>query len=391
MSVEIYDLAQRLRAALEHAPVPRAVYAPCLPPVDPVAVVLERVGREPVLHAASAAGEATGAGSGALGALRALGVTLGDSFRTLVVPDVDTLAALARLARDSPVDDEHAEQAAVVAWWDQRGDHPGSSAVLFVADACARRWVLGTAPAAERLTVTWSSWLGVTSSGPCALLELAERVAAGPSLPGLDEVAGADERSWSYHRERLSRGWDWRRPDSRVEAALGLASRADAAELYESLRLHDPLVALREAQVGNVITGRVVQATKRGPLVIESSQRVCRLRADTEVQGWVGTPVDAPGTDRPRVTGVLAAVTVSAAQTLTLTLRTAATRNGSITVGDPMTLRSKAAEPHQQRHGRGNLGGRYRSPHNWLATATPPEPRRREVPLDIVIAAADDI
>jgi hypothetical protein len=45
--------------------------------------------------------------------------------------------------------------------------------------------------------------------------------------------------------------------NNRQEAALGLATPCDAAELYASLRLSDPLVATRESFSGTVVSGVV--------------------------------------------------------------------------------------------------------------------------------------
>lgn len=302
---------------------------------------------------------------------------------------------LASAARQSVPGSASAEQAAAaVAWWDQRADHPGSGAVLSLARTCALRWALGTLPSAEREIGSWLSWLAVPGNGPEALLALAELVSAGPTLPGLDVARDADARSWAYFLDRQNRGRGWRRADSRTEAALGLATRTDAAELFDSLRLRDPLVAVREGFAGNLVTGVVTDCPERGPIVVESDQSICRLRTDTEVQGWRGNPADVAhngGNGAPlRISGRLAAVTVSPAQSLRLVIEDAMVRAGALVVGNLVTLRATPVNPNQQKHGRRNLRVRYTSGGNWLGTGAPPVIRRRDVPLDIVIAAADD-
>lgn len=270
MSVEYFDLGQRLHAASTGRPTPRSCYAPCAVPVEPVAVTVSRAtGGELVVHAATAEATATARGDLALTALAQVDVSLSDTVRTVIVPDRPTLAVLASAARQSVPGSASAEQAAAaVAWWDQRADHPGSGAVLSLARTCALRWALGTLPSAEREIGSWLSWLAVPGNGPEALLALAELVSAGPTLPGLDVARDA-----------------------------------------QSLRL-----------------------------VIEDAM----------------------------------------------------VRAGALVVGNLVTLRATPVNPNQQKHGRRNLRVRYTSGGNWLGTGAPPVIRRRDVPLDIVIAAADD-
>jgi hypothetical protein len=395
VSVELYDLGQRLRAATSGVPVPRALYGP-LAALDPVAVTLAPACDGLRVRAATTHGTATTQGSSPhalLGALAAVGVTAGPEHRTLVVADQRTVAALAALARQVAPGATLAEQAAVVSWWDQRADHPGTGAVLPVASACASRWAIGTAPDAERDIATWWRWLACDPTDPddpAALLALAEQVTAGEPLPGLGTLREADHRSWDYHLTRLGRGWDWRWPDDRAEAALGLATREDATELYASLRLTDPLQAVRETYAGNVITGTVTDCPAPGPLQIESDQPVCRLRPDTGIEGWRGGPADVPQpwhTDTVRIIGDLEQVTVTAQQTLTLSITA---RRNTLAVGDMITLRAAPADPQHQRRGRTQMRVSYNVRGNWLARGARPVARRREVPLDVVVAAADD-
>lgn len=393
-AVDAFDLAQRLRAATTGSPTPRAVFTPCLTPIDPVAVVLDRDAGEPVLHAATPTAAATGRGHHALAALYAVGVRLDDTHRTLVVPDLATLAALGMLAREAPGTrgGAHTEAAAVVAWWDQRGDHPGTSAVLPVTDTCALRWALGTTRRAEQHVQTWRTWLDVSSTGPQALLDLADRVAEGDPLPGLQDAYDTDARSWSRFRDDLDGGRDWRRPDSRTQAAFGLTTRSDATQLFESLRLRDPLVALRESYAGNVVTGRVAAIGKH-TMLVESTQPVCRLRPGSDVQGWRGDAVAVPGANDnriPKLTAALREVTVSAGRALALELGEISRHHGTITVGDMVTLRGRAVDPYQQQRARGFRGLHYRTAGNWMATRNAPRGGRRPVPLDVVIQAADD-
>jgi hypothetical protein len=52
-------------------------------------------------------------------------------------------------------------------------------------------------------------------------------------------------------------------------------------------------------------------------------------------------------------------------------------------------LRPRAVDPNQQRSGRHELHRRYAARRLWLSGGSAPNPRRREVPLDVVIGAAE--
>ena len=55
VSVALFDLGQRLRAATLARPVARSTFAPVLPPIDPVAITLTGAGDGAVLRAADGA------------------------------------------------------------------------------------------------------------------------------------------------------------------------------------------------------------------------------------------------------------------------------------------------------------------------------------------------
>jgi len=58
-------------------------------------------------------------------------------------------------------------------------------------------------------------------------------------------------------------------------------------------------------------------------------------------------------------------------------------------IGQRVTIRPRSIDPRQQRSGRQELHRRYAARRSWLSGGAPPAPRRREVPLDVVIAAAE--
>ena len=389
MSVWLFDLGQRLRAATLGHPVARSAFAPILPPSSPVAVNLSGS----LVHAADGARSARAGGAGALAALAELGVSAGAEPRTLVIADREALSQLEELARATDPTADCAQAAAVVGWWAQRADHPGTGAVLTLTAACSARWVLGVPPAAERHLAVWRHWLGVTDPGPAGLLQLAMAVAAGQTLPGLEACAEDDRRSWEAFAARIadaSLAWDWRRRDSRREAALGLASRSDAAELYESLRLGDPLVATREWFSGRVVSGLVTSVSAR-TVEVTLDHLACRLRESSLVEGFSGYPRDLPpaGASGAVLRGRVAGTRVTADEQLVITIGDAVVRSGPARIGQRLSLRPQSVDPRQQRSGRQELHRRYAARRSWLSGGSAPAPRRRDVPLEVAIAAAE--
>ena len=392
MSVALFDLGQRLRAAAESRPVARSAFAPVLPPVDPVAITITGSGDSTLLRATDGVRQVASSGPEALRALCELGVTVGSDWRTLVVSDRVTLAHLLELAYAADSEGEYADTAAVVGWWAQRADHPGTAAVLDVAVACAARWVLGEPPAHEHEVPVWRRWVGVADPGPPGLLELAARVSSGTTLAGLDALVEDDRVAWDTFAARMTdpaSRWDWRHRDSRREAALGLASRCDAAELYDSLRLGDPLVAMRESFGGRVVSGIVTATPSRSVIEITLDQLTCRLREQSAVEGFAGYPRDLPPAlaATPLVRGQVAATRVTAQEQVVVTIGDAVLR--AVSIRQRITLRPRSIDPRQQRSGRQELHRRYAARRSWLSGGAAPTLRRRDVPLDVVIAAAE--
>jgi hypothetical protein len=394
VSVALFDLGQRLRAATLARPVARAAFAPVLPPIDPVAITVTGTGDGTLLRAADSTGASTATGSGAMSALADLGISIGPELRTLVIPDRDTLSRLLDLARATDSASRSAASAAVVSWWSQRADHPGSGAVLNVTVACSARWVLGVPPDDEHQVSVWRTWLGVTDTGPRGLLELAALVSAGQTLPGLDTFTEDDQHSWEAFAARMSdpkSSRNWRMRDNRREAALGLATRCDATELYESLRLGDPLIATRESFNGTVVSGIVTAVLGRTSIEVTLDRLACRLRHDAAVEAFPGYPRNVPAANGrgPWLHGRVAGTRVTTHERLVVTINEVVVRPVPAHVGQRVTLRPRAVDPRQQRSGRQELHRRYAARRSWLSGGSAPAPRRRDVPLDVVVAAAE--
>jgi len=382
MSRGLFDLGARLRAAEAQRPVPVATFAPVLPPVSPVAVWVDHDGEHVFVSATDGTHTHAGADRDGLDAIAACGASMIDLHRTLIVGTPGDVATLTALARRFP----SAAASPVLGWWDQRSDHPGSEAVLVITAAARMRWVLGVHPDRERDVDTWREWLGVTEKGAAGLLALAYRVADGPTLPGLLNAVTIDARSWDAYGERIDAGRAWNAPDTRSDAALGLATRSHAGEWFDSIRLDDPRVTLAATFDGTVIPG-TVQKVDKGRAVIVADQALSRLRVDTKVIGWKGGPLR-------QGRAVVLQGTVDDARIgrdgrLSLHIGDLP-QKPKVAVGDRVTLRPGWVDPYMQTMGRRRLAAGYRRGGNWIAGRGKPIQRPGTVPFDVIVAAAED-
>ncbi len=407
MSVELYDLGQRLRAGLAGRPVARSSHALALPPVRPIAVAVDITGPTPTVTATDALASCTGRGPGALAALAQVYGPLSDDHRSLVVPDRATLRALVELARASAVGGPDEAIAEVLDWWQTRSEHPGSGAVLVLTEACRARWTLGVAPAEERRFTVWRTWLGLAATDPRApgtsgMLPGAGLVTAGVTLPGLDTAAQQDTEAWMALRSRAGTpaSWrTWRSRDSRARAALGLATRSDAVDLLTSYALDDPRIAAREAFTGNVVHAVLTAVPEPGVIEAHADRLICRLRpgADLTVT-WDPQPAlpgaptasGAAGSTTQTVSAVLTASSITGDGRLLLVLTGAPRTVARLSPGDLLTVRAARITAAGQVNSRRTLSARYRHRRNWLAAGVAPAVTRRSVPLDVIVAAAEN-
>lgn len=382
MSRAQLDIAARLRAAHTGTPVPTAAYAPVTPPLGGIAITVDTDGEHTYLNATTDTGHANGTDRAGLDALAALGVTMSAPRHPLIVGTPRDLTVLAALARAFP----DADAAPVIGWWDERSDFPGTDAVHVVTAAARLRWTLGVHPDREREVATWARWLGVTTTGAQQLLDLARLTSAGRTLPGVSEAGHTDTASWKRYSDRLTAGRRWWARDTRTDAALGLIARSHAAEWYESVRLSDPLVAVAAAHDGTLVPGIVV-ARDSGRMTVAADRPLSRLRVDTKIAAWEGDPLDAGAPDA--ITGVVESTTIDATGQLTITISGIPPRNTALPAGDRATLRPAPVDPHMQANARGLAAAGYKRGTNWIAGHGKPTTRRGNVPLDVIVAAAD--
>lgn len=387
MSVEFYDLAQRLHAARTGQPVPRLLHSPVPSIARPLAVRARQQGPSVLVTAACPGSPpVTARDHDALTALGDLGVRVtADTWQTLLTDDPATLPALLHLARRADPDSPAGQVAAHIAWWANRTDFPGSSAVVQLLPGCRARWVTGTVPQAEQQPVTWRTWLQVADDGCAGLLNLLDRLTDAPPLALLDTVAEDDAWSWGRAQSEHTDGWDWRRPDTTGRAAVGLRARCDAADLYAAALLSDPIYRRRAVHTGHAVLGQACQpSTGRNRLSVLCERMDARLRTGNTVTGWTGAPGDST-TDRFHGT---VSTTGMHDGRLLLTL-TGVTSHRPVEHAT-VTLIPAAPSTGTMRAGRQRYARLYGARRSWLTTGRTPTPTRRDVPLEVLIAGAED-
>lgn len=386
MTAEWYDLAQRLRAARTGQPVPRLLRSPVPGIARPLAVRARPQGRSVLVTAAAPdSAPVTARDEDALTALGDLGVHVtADTWQTLVTDDPGTLPALLHLARRADPDSPAGQVAAHIAWWADRADFPGSSAVVQVLTGCRARWVTGTVPEAERQPATWRTWLRVTDDGCGGLLSLLDRLTDAPPLGLLDTLTEDDAWAWGRAQSEHTDGWDWRRPDTTSRAAVGLRARCDAADLYAAALLTDPVYRRRAVHTGHAVVGCASQPADKRRLTVLCERMDARLRTGNAVTGWTGAPGDSP-TDRFH--GTVSATGVQAGH-LVLTLTGVSSHRPPEHA--PVTLIPAAPSTGTMRAGRQRYARLYGARRSWLTTGRTPTPTRRDVPLEVLIAGAED-
>lgn len=387
MTVEIYDAAQRRYAAETGSPVWRVAHALIRARQDAVAV-RETGHRGQVVIARRGGVPVTAAGGEALDALAAAGVVMDrDTPPQVLVADPATVAILADLARvhagaDDPM---RASAAEAIAWCTERADFPGTSALVDLAAVSAVALVAGVPPSRDRVPATWHTWLDLPDDRVAATFAwaevLAERPAGMPAL--LDTVLTDDTESWERRREAVAGGWCHTTPEGLAHAAVGLRTRCDTADLWEAALLSDPTWRRRAVHTGHVVVGTAERRTGVHGFLVVSDRLDARMSAGTEVTGWTGDP-DAETFGR-FFTAVRSTSVVDGR--LVLTCDKAARMPAH---GDPVTLTPAPPSPQLQTSVRINMWTKYKARGSWIARADTPTLSRRDVPLEVMIAAADD-
>lgn len=389
MTVEFYDLAQRLHAAKTGRPVLRVAQA--LFTLAPTAVFVEAhtdASGAPTLRL-SALGHPplTASGAAVLRALAARGVQmdLAGEPAQLVIADGTALGALASVARAHHNDNDPAVRSAsaTVGWWIDRAGYPGTSAVINLLTHSRQRFITGAPPEAERHAAHWQAAL-TTPTGSTGLRQWAQRVAHGAFLDALAPVHEDDAYSYQQACKRFDKGYSWTAPEPPPIAAMGLRLRCDTADLWEAALLSDRLWRHRAVHTGHVTGGEVVETTKAS-FTMRCRRLDARLRSGSAILGWSG------GLDSyDQVTHFQGDVLEASAHHGALLLkvvRVPAEHRPS--AGGWVSLMPAPPNPRTVSMGRHKYRKLQFRADSWIASGKTPGLRRRDVPLDVLCAAAE--
>lgn len=385
MTVEFYDLAQRLAAAKTGKPVPRVAHA--LFTLTPSAVFVEaRIDEKGVTRADLTPTDGTSVHASGRAVLRALArsgarMDPAGAPAQLVMADAATLAALAAVARTHHNDTADAVRAAAatVGWWIDRAGYPGSNAVINLLAHSCQRFITGAPPEAERHASHWQSVLAARTLSPWA-----QRVGAGVFLEALAPIREDDAYSFAQVCKRFDKGYSWTAPEPPPVAAMGLRARCDTADLWGAALLSDRLWRHRAVHTGHVTGGEVV-ATTKATFSVRCRRLDARLRSGSDVVGWCG------GLDSyDRSTHFYGDILESSAHNgaLLLTVARVAAEHRP-PVGHWVSLMPAPPNPRTVSMGRSKYRRLQFRADSWIASGKAPGLRRRDVPLDVLCAAAE--
>ncbi len=398
MSVELYDAGMRAAAAHYRRPVPRLRATPLPDTAVRLAVRTVRAKRGPVALEVAGPGQTAqrATGRAALGLLGRTvvalcgGDLLGDDAPVVcaVTAGFGTVEALGALGALTPAEGDADEWigAAVAGCWYERAAHPGTGLVVNLRAASAVKFLLGVVPG-EESDALWRARLGVNTAGVEGLHHWWDRLDGAERLRGLESVRSDDRWLWRRMLGDAVEGKSPRR-ETLALAALRLRTRCDAADLWEAALLGDPWWRRRAVHSGHVCTGTVSVGTGKDAarFTVHSDRSDTRLKVGAAVLGWTGT-VTADHTGN-QFHGEVIAVGPDPLGGLALTV--AVRRRGRRPAADErVSLMSAPPSASVQFAGRAAMRSRYRTLAGWIGRTSIPDPQRREVPLAVMIAAAD--
>lgn len=382
MTVEFFDLGQRLHAAHVGHPVLRIAASLFRLHAHPI-MLQANVDDDGNVHAAI--GTATGAvervsGAAVLDSLTKAGAGFGDRATVqLIVPTAASLTALSQIAR------EHSshEASAVIGWACDRAGYPGTSAVVNLLAVSRQRYITGGAPEAERTEDGWRAAFGLPE-GIGGLAQWAVRLADGDLLPALLQIGEDDQYSFGLAAKQFAAGRDWSKSDAAPVAAVSLRQRCDTADLWSAALLTDRLWRHRATHTGHVCGGEVVESARTGFTMV-CERMDSRLKSGTAICGWPG------GTDSyNRATTFHGEIgdADAAGGALRLTVRGVRAEHRP-PVGHWATVMSAAPDQRVVRSGQFKYRQKQFTPDSWMASGRKPGLARRDAPLDVLIAAAE--
>ncbi len=390
MTVEFYDLAQRLYAAKTGQPVLQVAAALFSVTTEAIFVDSRRNSAGKVEFTVMRPGgkSITAAGAAALQALYAAGAVM-DASRTpaqLITPDDTTLEELEKIARSAArhTDPAVRSASAMVGWWVDRSGYPGTNAVVNLLSHTRQRFITGSVPHRERDAAYWRNEVFFVAGGVTGTVEWAERISTGDGLAMLASIREDDSYSYNSACERFGKGWSWTAAEPAPIAAMGLRGRCDTADLWEAALRSDRLWRHRAVHTGHVTGGEVTFAS-RTVFTIACPRMGSRLRAGSAVVGWVGG-VDAYDRATQFQGDVQSAEASKGSLLLTISRVPVAERPGP---GYWVTLMPAPPSSRIVSVGRSRYRQLLFKGDSWIAAGKSPGVRRRDVPLDVLCAAAE--
>lgn len=385
MTVEFYDLAQRLAADKAGKPVLRVAQALFI--LTPAAVFVEaHTDEQGITRAALTPPTGTprhATGRAILSALARSGAQMDPAQppAQLVMADAATLAALAAVARahHKDTDPDVRAASAVIGWWIDRAGYPGTNAVINLLAHSRQRFITGAPPESERHPGHWRSILS-TPGVP----EWAQRVGTGVYLDALTPIREDDAYTFTQACKRFDKGYSWTAPEPPPVAAMGLRARCDTADLWEAALLSDRLWRHRAVHTGHVTGGEVV-ATTKATFTVRCGRLDARLRSGSDVLGWSG---GLDSYDRSvHFYGDVHEASAHRGALLLTVARVAAEHRPP--AGQWVTLMPAPPNPRTVSMGRSKYRRLQFRADSWIASGKTPGLRRRDVPLDVLCAAAE--
>lgn len=389
MTVEFFDLAQRFYAARAGHPVRRIKHALAVMDAAPI-VVRAEAGADavPSAEVSTNPGDSVAVrGSRELvAALAQAGVSItGSRWRQLIVPDTRSLNVMVEAAREHRFDRtrEVAAAAAVIGWWADQAAHPGTCAVINLLETSRLRFITGNAPAAERDPALWLSAFGV-SAGITGLWQWAQAVTAGPYLDALQNGVVDDHQGWSAAAARFSAHGDWAGTERAPVAAMALRRRCDAADWWDAALRTDVWWRHRSQHTGHLTGGEIVAQVPTG-FIVRCERLDARLRQGNQVCWWVGGP-ETFQTRNYSSGEVREATAEDGALLMTITGMMKAARPS---VGQWASVMARPPLPQAITSGMRSYSALQFSSKSWITSGKTPPVSRRDVPLDILVAAAE--
>jgi hypothetical protein len=303
----------------------------------------------------------------------------------LVIPDAASMGALVMLARAHHAAAEQTVRAAaaVVGWWHDRTGYPGTNAVINLLNHSRQRFITGSTPDAERSAAHWRSTFGA-QPGVLGLRQWARKISAGVPLSALEPVHTDDLYTYQQAAKRHAKGQNWTTPEPPPVAAMGLRARCDTADLFDAALMADRLWRHRAVHTGHVTGGVVVDATKAS-LTARCARLDSRLRAGSAIEGWIG------GLDNyERATTFSGDIDEATAHNGALLLKVVrVSAEARPTPGTWASLMPAPPNPRTVSTGRSKFRQLQFRADSWIASGKTPGIRRRDVPLDVLCAAAE--